>query len=91
MPVARKAAPKVAAKAAVVAAPVYNFTKPYKFLTGLDDGEFCSKVSAHLNAGYVLVGGGTMTVVGGKAFVGQAVYKASNLAKKPAAKAKKKK
>lgn len=87
-PAVKKAAPKVAAKAAVVAAPVYNFTKPYKFLTGLDDGEFCSKVSAHLNAGYVLVGGGTLTVVGGKPFVGQAVYKASNLAKKAAPKGK---
>ena len=90
-PVAEKVAAKPAAKVAVVAAPVYNFTKPYKFLTGLDDGEFCSKVSAHLNAGYVLVGGGTMTVVGGKPFVGQAVYKASNLAKKAAPKAKGKK
>lgn len=60
-------------------------------LTGADDGEFCSKVSAHLNAGYVLVGGGALTVIGGKAIVGQAVYKASNIAKKPAAKKKKKK
>jgi hypothetical protein len=88
----KKAAPakKVAAPKTVAAAPVYNFTKPYKFLTGLDDGEFCTKVSAHLNAGYVLVGGGTMTTVGGMPFVGQAVYKASNLTK-PKAKAKGKK
>jgi hypothetical protein len=87
-PVVKKAAPKVAAKAAIVAAPVYNFTKPYKFLTGLDDGEFCSKVSAHLNAGYVLAGSATMTTVGGKVYVGQPVFKASNLAKKAAPKAK---
>jgi hypothetical protein len=90
-----KAAPTAAAKAAVVvAAPVYNFEKPYKFLTGLDDGEFCSKVSAHLNAGYKLAGSATMTTVGGKIYVGQPVYKHSNLAKpkaKPKAKAKGKK
>ncbi|MFM2024882.1 MAG: hypothetical protein RLZZ56_895 [Actinomycetota bacterium] len=90
-PVVRKAAPKVAAKAAVVAAPVYSFEKPYKFLTGFDDSDFCGKVSAHLNAGYVLAGSATMTTVGGKVYVGQPVYKASNLAKKPATKAKKKK
>jgi hypothetical protein len=89
-----KAAPTAAAKAAVVSAPVYNFEKPYKFLTGLDDGEFCSKVSAHLNAGYKLAGSATMTTVGGKIYVGQPVYKHSNLAKpkaKPKAKAKGKK
>ena len=96
-PATRATAAKAPARAAVAAkpaqapAPEYNFTKPYKFLTGLDDGEFCSKVSAHLNAGYVLVGGGTMTVVGGKPFVGQAVYKASNVEKSKAkAKAKSK-
>ena len=91
----KKAAPakKVASPKTVAAAPEYNLTKPYKFLTGLDDGDFCTKVSAHLNAGYVLVGGGTMTTVGGKPFVGQAVYKASNLTKakaKPKSKGKKK-
>ncbi len=91
----KKAAPakKVAAPKTVAAAPEYNLTKPYKFLTGLDDGDFCTKVSAHLNAGYVLVGGGTMTTVGGKPFVGQAVFKASNLTKakaKPKSKGKKK-
>ena len=87
-PVAKKAAPKVAPKAAVVAAPVYNFEKPYKFLTGFDDSDFCGKVSAHLNAGYVLAGSATMTTVGGKVFVGQPVFKASNLTKKAAPKAK---
>lgn len=87
-PVVKKVAAKPAAKVAVVAAPVYNFTKPYKFLTGQDTPEFCDKVSAHLNAGYTLVGGGTMTVVAGKIYVGQAVTKASNIAKKAAPKAK---
>jgi hypothetical protein len=83
-PVARAAA-KPAAKA--VAAPTYEFTKPYKFLTGFDNSEFCSKVSAHLNAGYKLAGSATMTTVGGKVYVGQPVFKATNIAK-PKAKSK---
>ena len=90
--VAKKTATrKPAAKTAVAAAaPVYNFTKPYKMLTGFDTPEFCDKVSAHLHAGYTLVGGAALTTVGGKAFVAQAVTKASNV-KKPKASAKKKK
>jgi hypothetical protein len=89
---AAKATPAVAAKPAPVAAPVYEFTKPYKFLTGFDDSEFCAKVSAHLNAGYKLAGSATMTTVGGKVYVGQPVYKHSNVAKpKPKGKAKGKK
>jgi hypothetical protein len=90
-PVARASA-KPAAKA-VAAAPTYEFTKPYKFLTGFDDSDFCGKVSAHLNAGYKLAGSATMTTVGGKVYVGQPVFKASNIAKpkaKPKAKGKKK-
>lgn len=91
-PAAKPAAQPVA-KAAAVVAPTYEFTKPYKFLTGFDDSEFCSKVSAHLNAGYKLAGSATMTTVNGKVYVGQPVFKASNIAKpkaKPKAKGKKK-
>ena len=93
-PVAKPAA-RVAAKPAAnaVAAPTYVFTKPYKFLTGFDDSDFCGKVSAHLNAGYKLAGSATMTTVNGKVYVGQPVFKASNIAKpkaKPKAKGKKK-
>ncbi|MEY4451520.1 MAG: hypothetical protein RLZZ380_641 [Actinomycetota bacterium] len=90
-PAAKPAAQPVA-KAAAVVAPTYEFTKPYKFLTGFDDSDFCGKVSAHLNAGYKLAGSATMTTVNGKVYVGQPVFKASNIAKpKPKAKAKKKK
>jgi hypothetical protein len=90
---AAKPAAKPVAKVAAVVAPTYEFTKPYKFLTGFDDSEFCSKVSAHLNAGYKLAGSATMTTVNGKVYVGQPVFKASNIAKpkaKPKAKGKKK-
>lgn len=89
---AAKPAPRAAAKPAVKAAvaPTYEFTKPYKFLTGFDDSDFCGKVSAHLNAGYKLAGSATMTTVNGKVYVGQPVFKASNIAK-PKAKGKGKK
>jgi len=89
---AKKPAAKPAAKpvAKAVVAPTYEFTKPYKFLTGFDDSEFCSKVSAHLNAGYKLAGSATMTTVNGKVYIGQPVFKASNIAK-PKAKGKGKK
>ena len=91
-PAAKAPAAKPVAKAAAVVAPTYEFTKPYKFLTGFDDSEFCSKVSAHLNAGYKLAGSATMTTVNGKVYVGQPVFKASNIAKpKPKGKAKGKK
>jgi hypothetical protein len=88
-PVAKKPVSRAAAKpvAKAVAAPTYEFTKPYKFLTGFDNSEFCSKVSAHLNAGYKLAGSATMTTVGGKVYVGQPVFKATNIAK-PKAKSK---
>ena len=93
---AAKAPVRAAAKAApaakpVAAAPEYNFTKPYKLLTGVDDSTFCDKVSAHLNAGYTLVGSPALTVVGGKAYAAQAVFKASNVAKKAKPKGKSKK
>ncbi|MEY4398664.1 MAG: hypothetical protein RLZ53_1240 [Actinomycetota bacterium] len=88
--------PAVAAKPAaapeVKEAPVYDFTKPYKMLTGIDDSAFCDKVSAHLNAGYKLVGGAAVTTKGANVIVAQAVTKESNIAKpKAKAKAKKKK
>ena len=90
-PVAKTAPAKAAptTKAVAPAAPVYEFTKPYKMLTGLDNSEFCSKVSAHLNAGYKLAGAPTMSVVAGKIYVGQAVIKESNIVK-PKAKSKSK-
>jgi hypothetical protein len=50
-----------------------DFTKPYKMLTGVDDSEFCSKVSLHLNNGYSLYGSPTMTFNGVNVIVGQAV------------------
>ncbi len=67
------AAKPVAAKAAPKASPVTEAPKPYKMLTGIDDSEFCSKVSRHLAEGYELYGSPTMTFNGKNVIVGQAV------------------
>lgn len=73
-PVRKPAAKKpVAAKAAPKASPVTEAPKPYKMLTGIDDSEFCSKVSRHLAEGYELYGSPTMTFNGKNVIVGQAV------------------
>lgn len=91
-PAAAKAPARVstAKTAAAPVAPTYDFTKPYKMLTGIDDSAFCDKVSAHLNAGYKLVGGAAVTVKGANVIVAQAVTKESNIVK-PKSKAKSKK
>jgi hypothetical protein len=84
-PAAKKtAAKKPVAKKTVAkktVAPTYDFKKPYKMLTGIDDSAFCDKVSAHLNAGYVLVGGAAATFNGKNVIVAQAVTKPSNIVK----------
>ena len=70
-----KAAPKAAPKAAKPAKAVVDTTKRYKLLTGLDDANFCQRVSDHLDAGYELAGAPVMTVKGSTVYVGQAVVR----------------
>ena len=75
-----KAAPKAAAKPAAKAAAkpakvVIDTTKRYKLLTGLDDANFCQRVSDHLDAGYELAGAPVMTVKGSTVYVGQAIVR----------------
>ena len=87
---AAKAAPKAAAKPAAKAAPkapakpAISTEKRYKFLSGIDDSNFCQRVSDHLDAGYELYGSPTMVVKGAQVYVGQAIVL------KKAVKAKKK-
>ena len=69
---AAKAAPKAAAKPAPAKA-VISTEKRYKFLSGIDDSNFCQKVSDHLDAGYELYGSPTIVVKGNQVYVGQAV------------------
>jgi hypothetical protein len=90
-----KAAPKATAKPAAKAAPkpakpakvVIDTTKRYKFLSGIDDSNFCQRVSDHLDAGYELAGSPTMVVKGSTVYVGQAIVRKAT---KKAAKRKKK-
>jgi hypothetical protein len=90
-----KAAPKAAAKPSAKAAPkpakpakvVIDTTKRYKFLSGIDDSNFCQRVSDHLDAGYELAGSPTMVVKGSTVYVGQAIVRKAT---KKAAKRKKK-
>ena len=87
---AAKVAPKAAAKPAPKAKPakvVIDTTKRYKLLTGLDDANFCQRVSDHLDAGYELAGAPVMTVKGSTVYVGQAVVRKAT---KKAVKRKKK-
>lgn len=60
---------------AVIAAPAATDAprKRYRMLTGIDDAEFCQKVSDALNDGYELYGSPTMTTRGANVYVGQAV------------------
>jgi hypothetical protein len=83
----RRPAAKPAAPAAAPATP--DYTKPYKMLTGIDDSEFCDKVSRHLNNGYELYGSPTSTFNGKNVIVGQAVVLKKKA--KSAGKGKKKK
>jgi hypothetical protein len=50
-------------------------TRPlrYRVLTGPDDRAFCERVSAALDAGYVLHGGPALTFDGQRVIVAQAV------------------
>ena len=47
--------------------------KIYRFLTGEDTPEFCARVSAALDEGYVLYGDPVMVMDGKARIVGQAV------------------
>ena len=92
---APKAAPKAAAKPAAKPAPkaakpakvMIDTTKRYKFLSGIDDSNFCQRVSDHLDAGYELAGSPTMVVKGSTVYVGQAIVRKAT---KKVAKRKKK-
>lgn len=68
---ARTTEARAAAAPAVATTP--DFTKRYKMITGIDDSEFCSRVSLHLDNGYELYGSPTSTFNGKNVIVGQAV------------------
>lgn len=49
--------------------------KVYRYFTGKDDVQFCTRVTKALNDGYELYGAPTMTFNGTDVIVGQAVIK----------------
>lgn len=80
----RPAAKPVAAKKVAPVKPEPK--KAYKLLTGIDDSEFCQRVSDALKDGYELYGSPAITFNGKNNIVAQALV----LKKKPASKKKKK-
>ena len=72
---ASKTTAKPAAKAKKAEKPVIDTSKRYKFLSGIDDSNFCQRVSDHLDAGYELYGSPTMAVKGAQIYVGQAIVR----------------
>lgn len=85
---AASAAARAAAKAAATPVSTPDFTKRYKMLTGIDDGDFCTKVGLHLDNGYELYGSPTSTFNGKNVIVGQAVVLKKVPAKKKSGKKK---
>ena len=47
--------------------------KSYRFLSGVDDADFCQRVSDVLAEGYILYGNPVMVMDNGNRIVGQAV------------------
>ena len=69
---AAKTAAKPAAKAAPVK-PVVETLKRYKVLTGIDDSQFCARVSEALDNGYELFGAPAATFNGKNVILAQAI------------------
>jgi hypothetical protein len=67
-----KAAPKAAAKPAAIK-PTVEAPKRYKVLTGIDDHEFCARVSEALDNGYMLHGAPAATFNGKNVILAQAI------------------
>lgn len=49
--------------------------KLYRYLTGIDDAQFCVRVTKALNSGWALYGSPTMSFNGENIIVGQAICK----------------
>ena len=88
---APKAAPKTAAKPAAKVAPVkpvVEAPKRYKVLTGIDDSQFCARVSEALDNGYELFGAPAATFNGKNVILAQAIVLKKLPAKKKSGKKK---
>ena len=84
---AAKPAAKPAAKAAAVK-PAVEAPKRYRLLTGIDDSQFCARVSEALDNGYELYGSPAATFNGKNVIVAQAIVLKKLPAKKKSGKKK---
>ena len=90
-PVAKSSAAKPAAKPAAKAAavkPAVEAPKRYRLLTGIDDSQFCARVSEALDNGYELYGSPAATFNGKNVIVAQAIVLKKLPAKKKSGKKK---
>jgi hypothetical protein len=83
---ASKASAKPAAKTA--AKPTVEAPKRYKVLTGIDDHQFCARVSEALDNGYMLHGAPAATFNGKNVILAQAIVLKKLPAKKKSGKKK---
>ena len=86
-----KAAPKAAVKPAAKPAaikPTVEAPKRYKVLTGIDDHQFCARVSEALDNGYILHGAPAATFNGKNVILAQAIVLKKLPAKKKSGKKK---
>lgn len=85
-----KAASKTSAKPAAKAAakPTVEAPKRYKVLTGIDDHQFCARVSEALDNGYMLHGAPAATFNGKNVILAQAIVLKKLPAKKKSGKKK---
>jgi hypothetical protein len=84
---AAKPAAKTAAKPAAIK-PTVEAPKRYKVLTGIDDHEFCARVSEALDNGYILHGAPAATFNGKNVILAQAIVLKKLPAKKKSGKKK---
>lgn len=90
-PVAKSSAAKPAAKPAAKSAavkPAVEAPKRYRLLTGIDDSQFCARVSEALDNGYELYGSPSATFNGKNVIVAQAIVLKKLPAKKKSGKKK---
>jgi hypothetical protein len=87
-PASVKTAAKPVAKSSAAVKPAVEAPKRYRLLTGIDDSQFCARVSEALDNGYELYGSPAATFNGKNVIVAQAVVLKKLPAKKKSGKKK---
>ena len=87
-PASVKTAAKPVAKSSAAVKPAVEAPKRYRLLTGIDDSQFCARVSEALDNGYELYGSPAATFNGKNVIVAQAIVLKKLPAKKKSGKKK---